>query len=96
MRSYSRRQRDSHPVTIDYRQVTGSSLRTRNVPARGVERRSESGGVVDLGSSGFDNRFGQVEPFESGHIRSESGVAKVGSLAVSELVGLNNCLWKVS
>ena len=71
--------------------MTGSSLRTGNISARGVERCSESGSVVDLGSSGFDNRFGQVEALESGHVRSESGVAKVGSLAVSELVGLDHC-----
>lgn len=76
--------------------MTSPSLWAGNIAARGIERCSESCGIVDLGSSGFDNRFGQVEPFESGHVRSKSGVAKVGSLAVSELVGLNNCFWKVS
>lgn len=90
MHLYSRRQRDSHTVTVNNSQVTSSSLWAGNIAARGIERCSESCGVVDLGSSGFDNRFGQVETFESGHVRGESGVAKVRPLTVSELVGLDD------
>jgi hypothetical protein len=90
MRSYSRRQRNGHSVAVNNSQVTGASLWAGNIAARGVERRSEGGGVIDLGSSGFDNRFGQVEALESGHVRGEGGVAKVGSLTVSELVGLDD------
>lgn len=91
MHLYSRRQRDSHTVTVNNSQVTSPSLWAGNIAARGIERCSESCGIVDLGSSGFDNRFGQVEALKSGHVRGEGGVAEVGSLTVSELVGLDDC-----
>ena len=70
--------------------MTGTGLRARYISAGGVERGSESGGLVDLGSSGLDNRLGQVETLELGDIRGKGGVSVVGSLTVSELVGLDH------
>ena len=86
----SRRQRNSHALPIYDGQMTGTSLGARYISARGVERGSESGGIVDLCSSGLNDRLGQVETLELGDVRGKGGVSVVGSLTVSELVGLDH------